>query len=82
MRPVCATRPVAPGSDTPRIVHVMWGLKMLWIVIALFGVAAVLVQLGALSVWVKLLSFALLVVGCVAVLGVAVFFWRRLISRS
>ena len=57
-------------------------MKMLWIVMGLFGAAFVLVELGALSVWVKLMSFALVVVGCVAALGLGVFLWRRLMRRA
>ncbi len=55
---------------------------MFWIVMGLFGAAFVLVELGALSVWVKMMSFALVVVGCAAALGVGVFVWRRLMRRA
>jgi hypothetical protein len=55
---------------------------MFWIVLALVGLAALLLKLGALSVWVQLLSFALLVAGGLATLGAAVFLWRRLLRRA
>jgi len=55
---------------------------MLWIVIGLFGAAFVLVELGALSVWVKLMSFALVVVGCAAALGLGVYLWRRVMRGA
>lgn len=80
--PIPATHPVATGFDTGGLVHHVWELKMLWIVMGLFGAAFVLVELGALSVWVKLMSFALVVVGCVAALGLGVFLWRRLMRRA
>lgn len=55
---------------------------MFWIVLALVGLAALLLKLGALTVWVQLLSFALLVAGGLATLGAVVFLWRRLLRRA
>jgi hypothetical protein len=55
---------------------------MLWIVLALVGIAALLLKLGALSVWVQLLSVALLVVGGLVAIGTVVLLWRRLLRRA
>ena len=55
---------------------------MFWIVLALVGLAALLLKLGALSVWVQLLSFVLLVLGGLLAIGAVVFLWRRMLRRA
>lgn len=53
-----------------------------WIVLALVGFAALMLKLGAMSVWVQLLSFALFVAGGAVALGAVVFLWRRIMKRA
>jgi hypothetical protein len=55
---------------------------MFWIFLALVGMAVLLLKLGALSVWVQLLSLVLLVVGGAAALGAVVYVWRKLFRRA
>jgi hypothetical protein len=55
---------------------------MFWIVLGLVGVALLLLKLGALSVWVQLLSFALLVAGSVLAVSAFVYLLRRLVRRG
>jgi len=55
---------------------------MFWIVLALVGLAALLLKLGALSVWVQLLSFGLLVSGGLLAIGAVVFLRRRMPRRA
>jgi hypothetical protein len=49
---------------------------MLWAVLGLSAVAAALVKLGALSVWVTFLSAAVKVLALLAIVLVALVVWR------
>jgi hypothetical protein len=54
---------------------------MFWIVLLLVVGALSMLKLGALSVWVKVLSVGLAIAVAVSVLGLGVVAWRRLSRR-
>ena len=73
-----ATYPVAWTGDTLHLVQFELELEMFWIFLVVVGLASLLIKLGALSVWVKLLNLVLVVMVVVAAVGGAVYLWRRL----
>ena len=77
-----ATHPVVDTRNTPSLILLLGEFAMFWIVLALVGLAALLLKLGALSVWVQLRSFVLLVLGGLLAIGAVVFLWRRMLRRA
>ena len=55
---------------------------MFWIFMAVVGLSLVMVKLGALSVWVHVLSVALGVLVAVVAVSAGVLLWRRLLRRA
>jgi len=76
------THPVVDARNTPSLFLLLREFAMFWIVLALVGLAALLLKLGALSVWVQLLSFGLLVSGGLLAIGAVVFLRRRMPRRA
>lgn len=52
---------------------------MFWIALALVGLSLLMLKLGALSVWVKVLGSALAAMGAIFTLGLGVLLYRQLV---